>query len=143
MEVVLLRWQLCGICMDTKNGASQTIPESGTIGQKRTFWSKTMEEDSCQSRRILRHSDADIRAREGQPWWVEATFLVVAEGLADSFPIICFTLHNPVHKPFSRTKPGNLFSPSMPNSVPCMELWCLLCFRFRFNVRPWMFFRLM
>jgi len=54
--------------VDNKNGASQTIPESGTVGQKQTFWSKTMDEDSCQIGRNLRHSDADIRAREGQPW---------------------------------------------------------------------------
>jgi len=68
MEFELLRWKLCDICVDNKNGASQTIPESGTVGQKQTFWSKTMDEDSCQIRRKLRHSDADIRARESQPW---------------------------------------------------------------------------
>ena len=68
MEVVLLRWKLCDICVGNKYGASKTIPESGTVGQKQTFWSKTMEEDFCQSRRNLRHSDADIRARESQPW---------------------------------------------------------------------------
>jgi hypothetical protein len=68
MEVLLLGWILCGISVDTKNGASQTIPESGTVSQKQTFWGKTVEEDSCQFRRNLSHSDANIRAGESQPW---------------------------------------------------------------------------
>lgn len=68
MEVLSPRSELCGIYLDIKNGASQTIPESGTVGQEQALRSKTMEEDPCQPRRYFSYSDANIRAGESQPW---------------------------------------------------------------------------